>query len=53
MWNGREDLLRKGLAMARAEMGLSFWAYNFKRVLNIVGLEKLLEVITASSKRVA
>jgi transposase len=52
MWNGREDLLCKGLTMAGAEMGLSFWAYNFKRVLKIVGMERLLEALSGMGKRV-
>jgi hypothetical protein len=35
--HGRSGLLCRGLALAGAEMGLSAWAYNFTRVLNLVG----------------
>lgn len=42
---GRHELLCKGLELADAEMGLSFWAYNFTRVINIMGAEKLIEAI--------
>ena len=42
---GRHELLCKGLELANAEMGLSFWAYNFTRAINIMGAEKLMEAI--------
>ncbi len=34
-----------GQPKVRAEMSLTVLAYNLKRVLNIVGVEKLLEVV--------
>lgn len=43
--HGHGGLLCRGLALAGAEMGLSAWAYNFTRVLNLVGLDGLLDAI--------
>lgn len=43
--HGHGGLLCRGLALARAEMGFSAWAYNFTRVLNLVGLDGLLGAI--------
>jgi hypothetical protein len=37
--------LCRGLDLARAKIGLGAWAYNFTRVINIVGMERLLEAI--------
>jgi hypothetical protein len=31
--------------MAKVEMRLSFWAYNFTRVINILGTAGLMEAI--------
>ena len=35
--HGYGGLLCRGLSLAGAEMGLSAWAYNFTRVINLVG----------------
>ncbi len=37
--------LMRGLPKVRAEMSLTVLAYNLKRVLNILGVERLLEVV--------
>ncbi|MDP9312774.1 MAG: hypothetical protein M3R24_18115 [Chloroflexota bacterium] len=37
--------LMRGLEKVRAEMSLTVLAYNLKRVLNILGVERLLEVV--------
>ena len=46
-WHGAGYLLTKGKIKAAAEMGLSFLAYNFRRVINILGTEKLINLINA------
>ena len=38
-WCGRMHFLLRGLAKVRAEMNLLMLSYNFKRVLNIIGIE--------------
>jgi len=38
-------LLIKGLKKVAAEMSLTILAYNLKRVLNIVGVEKLITAV--------
>jgi hypothetical protein len=43
--NGRSDLLCRGLEMAKVEMRLSFRAYNFTRMINILGTAALMEAI--------
>jgi transposase len=45
--HGCGGLLCRGLALAGAEMGLSAWAYNFTRVIHLVGVDVLLEAIRA------
>jgi hypothetical protein len=35
----------KGLKKVRAEFSLSTLAYNMKRVINIVGVEKMIEAL--------
>lgn len=47
--NGYGGLLCRGLELARAEMGLGAWAYNFTRVMNMVGMGRLLEAIRMRS----
>jgi hypothetical protein len=47
--NGYGGLLCRGLDLARAEMGLGAWAYNFTRVMNIAGMGRLLEAIRMRS----
>lgn len=44
-WNGGKDLLCRGSELAGAETRLSFWAYNFKRVIKILGVGNLLDAI--------
>jgi transposase len=43
--HGYTGLLCRGIKLAGAEMGLSAWAYNFTRVLNLVGVEQLIRAI--------
>jgi hypothetical protein len=43
-WSGGRDLLGKGMKNAVAEVNTSFWSYNFKRTLKIIGIKALLEV---------
>lgn len=44
---GHGYFLTKGLEKVSAEMSLSVLAYNMKRVLNIVGIERLMEAVMA------
>ena len=44
-YHGAHYLLCKGKEKATAELGLSFLAYNLKRAINMVGVEKLIEVM--------
>jgi transposase len=44
-WQGYHHLLTKGLEMVRAEFTLSCLAYNFRRVLNLFGVSRLLSVL--------
>ena len=44
-WRGAGYLLTKGKQKAAAEMGLSFLAYNFRRVVNLLGVNGLMEMI--------
>ena len=39
-------LLTKGLKSVTGEFSLVFLAYNFKRVINIMGVQKLIEVMS-------
>jgi len=41
-YHGAHYLLCKGKEKAAAELGLSFLAYNLKRAINMVGIEKLI-----------
>jgi hypothetical protein len=43
--------LLRGLEKVGAEVCLAHWAYNFKRVVQIVGAERLLEAIGRGGKR--
>ena len=38
-------MLLKGLSKVRAEMGLTFLAYNIKRAINILGVEALVAAV--------
>ena len=44
-WHGAGYLLTKEKQKAAAEMGLSFFAYNFRRVVNLLGVNGLMEMI--------
>jgi hypothetical protein len=44
-WQGYHHLLTKGIEMVRAEFTLSCLAYNFRRVLNLLGVSRLLSVL--------
>jgi len=46
-WYGAGFLLTKGKVKAAAEMGLSFLAYNFRRVVNLIGVNGIMEMIMA------
>ena len=43
--HGAHYLLCKGKEKATAELGLSFLAYNLKRAINLVGIQKLMAAI--------
>jgi len=42
-WTGGRDLLGKGMKHAVAEVNTTFWSYNFKRTLKIIGIKPLIE----------
>jgi Transposase DDE domain len=44
-WMNQGAFLMRGLGKVRAEFSLTALAYNMTRVLNVVGLERLLEVL--------
>lgn len=46
-WHGASYLLTKGKVKVAAETGLSFLAYNFRRVINLLGTNGLIEMIRA------
>ncbi len=46
-WNDGYYLLVKGRIKAAAEIALSFLGYNFKRVLNLLGTEKMMNMVRA------
>lgn len=46
-WHGAGYLLTKGKLKAAAEMGLSFLTYNFRRVVNLLGVNGIMEMIMA------
>jgi len=46
-WNDGYHFLVKGRAKAAAEIALLFLGYNFKRVLNLLGAEKMMAMMTA------
>lgn len=41
-WHGAHYVLCKGIEKASAELGLSFLAYNLRRVINLAGTERLI-----------
>ena len=42
---GAYYFLTRGLRSVSAEMALVFTAYNMRRVINIVGVKKILEIL--------
>jgi transposase len=46
-WNDSSHLLVRGKLKAAADLAFSFLGYNIKRVLNILGTQKMLEMINA------
>jgi len=50
---GYRHFLVRGLAKVRGELGLMVLCYNFTRVLNIIGLERLLAWLAARSSWLA
>ena len=46
-WHGAGYLLTKGKIKVAAETGLSFLAYNFRRVVNLLGTNGIIETIMA------
>ena len=47
MWMGHTHFLTKTLPQVKTEMSLQVLAYNFKRVMNILGVAPLLEAMRA------
>jgi transposase len=48
---GHDRLLMKGIENVATEIKLTVLSYNFKRVLSILGIEKLIEVLTSHNVR--
>lgn len=46
-WHGAGYLLTKGKLKVAAETGLSFLAYNFRRTVNLLGVNGIMEMIMA------
>lgn len=46
-WHGASYFLTRGKVKAAAEIGLSFLAYNFRRAINLLGTNGLIEMIRA------
>src|SRR5271156_4479272 len=46
-WMNQGAFLMRGLSKVRAEFSLTALVYNIRRVLNIVGMEKLMEAVAA------
>jgi len=44
-WNDQSYFLMRGLEKVRAEMSLSALAYNIKRVVNILGVRKMIQAL--------
>jgi len=51
-WMNQHAFLMRGFVNVRAEFSLTNLAYNIKRVLNIVGVEKLLKALQERSKAI-
>jgi transposase len=50
-WWGHSHFLMRGLKKVSGEFSLTALVYNLRRVLNIVGVKKLLEVLKSRKKR--
>jgi len=46
-WGFDHILTKKTIKRTSADVGFIFIAYNMKRIMNIIGIEKLVEVITS------
>jgi hypothetical protein len=46
-WNDGRFLLTKGKLKAAAEMALAFLGYDFKRALNLLGVQRMMAIINA------
>ncbi|MFH1941129.1 MAG: IS1182 family transposase [bacterium] len=53
LWCGWTHFLMKGLKKVRAEMSLLMLSYNFKRVLNIIGMDTFREYCLQRRSRVS
>jgi len=49
-WMGATHFLTKGLERVKAEMSLHVLAYNFRRLIAILGIEKMLAAIRAYAR---
>lgn len=47
MWHGANYLLTRGKVKVAAETGLSFLAYNLRRAVNLLGTDRLMQIIRA------
>ena len=46
-WMNQGAFLMRGLDKVRAEFSLTALAYNLRRALNILGVEKMMEAVAA------
>lgn len=46
-WHGANYLLTRGKVKVAAETGLSFLAYNLRRAVNLLGTDRLMQIIRA------
>jgi hypothetical protein len=44
-WSNQGCFVMRGLEKVRAEMSLSALAYNIKRAINILGVQKMIEAL--------
>jgi len=49
-WMGATHFLTKGLERVKAEMSVHVLAYNFRRLIAILGIEKMLAAIRAYAR---
>ena len=48
-WGFDHIMKKKTIKRASTDIGFIFIAYNLKRIMNIIGLEKLIEIMTRFS----